>query len=99
MPGGGDGVAGWGFYNALQQMRAGAIVEHDLFQRYDQPTGIARRADLSQTTEQRQHVAFRHAVAYKNADLLMSGWHGVLEHCAQLFVELLSGAHAGEFDL
>src|ERR1022692_4808925 len=80
-------------------MRARTVVEHNLFQGHDQPTYIACPADLSQATEPRQHVAFRHAVTYKDADLLMGGGRRVLKHRVQLFVELLAGAHAGEFNL
>src|ERR1035437_2051379 len=71
-------------YDAFQQVSAGAIVEHDLLERQDQTADIPRRAGFPQAIEPRQHVAFRHAVAYENADLLMSSGRGVLEHGAQL---------------
>src|ERR1022692_1529625 len=80
-------------------MRARTVVEHNLFQGHDQPTYIACPADLSQATEPRQHVAFRHAVTYKDADLLMGGGRRVLKHRVQLFVELLARAHASKFNL
>src|ERR1039458_5676379 len=35
----------------------------------------------------------------ENADLLMGGGRRVLKHGVQLFIELLAGAHAGEFNL
>src|ERR1039458_7610484 len=86
-------------YDALQEVGAWAVVEHDLFQRYNQPTGITGLADLAQVIDPRHHVAFRHAVAYENADLLMGGGRRVLKHGVQLFIELLAGAHASEFNL
>src|ERR1039458_6549104 len=78
---------------------AWAVVEHDLFQRYDQPTGITGLADLAQVIDPRHHVAFRHAVAYENADLLMGGGRRVLKHGVQLFIELNVRPHASEFNL
>ena len=52
---------------------AGAVVEHDLFQGDDQPAGVARLADLPQALQPCQHVAFGHAVADEDADLLVGG--------------------------
>src|ERR1039458_3338996 len=80
-------------------MRAGAVVEHYLFEGHYQAAGITRLAGLSQATQPCLDIAFRHAVAYENADLLMGGGYGVLKYRVQLFVELLAGAHAGELDL
>src|ERR1039458_721454 len=80
-------------------MRAGAVVEHYLFEGHYQAAGITRLAGLSQATQPCLDIAFRHAVAYENADLLMGGGYGVLKYRVQLFVELLTGAHAGKFDL
>src|ERR1039458_9813932 len=80
-------------------MRAGAVVEHYLFEGHYQAAGITRLAGLSQATQPCLDIAFPHAVAYENADLLMGGGYGVLKYRVQLFVELLAGAHAGKFDL
>src|SRR5690242_17724121 len=80
-------------------MRARTVVEHDLLQRDYEAAGIARFADFAQAIEPFQHVALRHAVAYENADLLMGRGRRVFEHRAQLFVELFSGTHTGEFNL
>src|SRR5450755_4561885 len=80
-------------------MHARAVIEYDLFQRDDQPANITRFTNLVKTIEPGYHVAFRQAVAHKDADLLMAGWHRVLKHGAQFFVELFAGTHTAEFDL
>ena len=46
-------VAALSLDDALEQIRAGAVVQDDLFQGYDQPAGIARLADLAQATQPR----------------------------------------------
>ena len=79
-------------------MRARTVVEHDLLQRHDQTADITRLAGRSQATEPRLDIAFRHAVAYEDADLLMGSGGCVLKKRAQFFVELLAGAHTGELD-
>ena len=61
------------------------------------PPGIARLGGLPKRIQPRHHVAFRHAVAYVNADLLVRRRCRIFEQRAQLLVELLAGAHAGEF--
>jgi len=69
---------------------AGAVIEDDLFEGYDQAAGVARLADLAQLVEPRQPVALGHAVADEDADFLVGGGNCVFEHGAELFVELLA---------
>src|ERR1039457_65931 len=68
----------------------------DLFEGQDEAADIACRAGFTEGTQPRLDVAFRHAVAREDADLLVGGGGGVLEHGVELFVELLAGAHSGD---
>src|ERR1051326_1030308 len=86
------------FYDTLQEMRAGAVVEDDLFQCHDQTASVAGFADLAEGIEPVEYVTLGHAIADINVNLFMVCRRSIFEERAQLFVELLAGAHAGEFD-
>src|ERR1700722_7637394 len=80
-------------------MHAGTIIRHDVLQSHYQSADVQRRADFSQGIQPCQHITFRNALAYENANLLMGRGHSVLKNRAELFIEFLSWAHAREFNL
>src|ERR1017187_2198449 len=80
-------------------MRARTVVQHDLLERNDQPADVTGLADLPEASQPRLDIAFRHAVAHEDADLLVGSGGGVLEHGAEFFVELLPWAHSSKLDL